>query len=59
MQFLMLHVAQGFREPLYLTDIPVHLVDDRTEEELKYPQLFQHRVRPSAVPASCQKLLKD
>lgn len=56
---MLLHAAQGFREPLYLTDNPVLLLDDRTEEELKYPELFRHRVRQSAAPAVCQKLLKS
>uniref|UniRef100_A0A1D1ZXM2 Cupin-like domain-containing protein n=1 Tax=Auxenochlorella protothecoides TaxID=3075 RepID=A0A1D1ZXM2_AUXPR len=36
---------KNFREPLYLTDVPVRLEDDRTEEEKKYPELFRHRLR--------------
>ena len=52
-------LVQGFREPLYLTDKPVLLADDRTEEELKYPQLFQHRVRRSAATGARQRLLKE
>ena len=49
--------AQGFREPLYLTDKPVVLLDDRTEEEIKYPELFRHRARQTAVPDACRRLL--
>lgn len=36
---------QNFREPLYLTDKPRLLPDTRTEEEIKYPELFRHRVQ--------------
>ncbi|BDA49058.1 probable hypoxia-inducible factor 1-alpha inhibitor [Coccomyxa sp. Obi] len=35
---------QNFREPLYLTDKPLQLPDNRTEEEIKYPELFRHRL---------------
>jgi len=40
---------QDFREPLYLTDKPVRLLDNRTDEELRYPELFQHRLRTAQV----------
>ena len=36
---------QAFREPLYLQDRPVQLPDTRSEEEVKYPELFRHRSR--------------
>ena len=36
---------QSFREPLYLKDRPVQLPDPRTEEEIRYPELFRHRNR--------------
>lgn len=35
---------QNFREPLYLTDKPLQLPDTRTEEEIKYPELFRHKL---------------
>ena len=36
---------QDFREPLYLTDIPVQLEDKRSAEEKKYPELFRHKLQ--------------
>ena len=39
---------QDFREPLYLTDKPLQLPDTRTDEELRYSELFRHRLRLTA-----------
>ena len=36
---------QDFKEPLYLTDVPVRIEDDRTEEEKRYPELFRHKLK--------------
>ena len=47
---------QAFREPLYLTDRPVQLPDTRTEEELKYPELFRHGSRKAAALRAPQRL---
>ena len=33
---------QDFFEPLYLKDKPRRIVDTRTEEQQKYPELFKH-----------------
>ena len=35
-------VSQDFREPLYLRDVPVTIEDRRSEEQIKYPEFFQH-----------------
>jgi hypothetical protein len=44
----------NFREPLYLSDIPVRLEDTRTEEEKKYPELFRRKLQAAgwSVPQS-------
>lgn len=39
---LSIHGIQDFREPLYLHDKPVWIKDTRSEEQIKYPELFQH-----------------
>lgn len=44
-----LSYVQDFREPLYLTDKPLQLPDTRTEEEMRYPELFRHRLRIAPV----------
>ena len=51
---------QDFREPLYLTDKPVQLLDNRSEEDLRYPELFKHRLKLAPAPVckrqdSCDK----
>ena len=35
-------LVQDFVEPLYLTDKPSIILDTRTEEQQKYPELFRH-----------------
>ncbi len=36
--------AQDFREPLYLTDKVLQLPDTRSDEDIRYPELFRHRI---------------
>lgn len=39
------NAPQNFKERLYITDTPVRIDDDRTEEERKYPELFRQKLR--------------
>ena len=40
----LLGCTQDFREPLYLTDKVLQLPDTRSDEDLRYPELFRHRI---------------
>lgn len=37
-------ISQAWREPLYLTDTPKLYLDDRSEDERKYPELFRQQL---------------
>ncbi|GMH34419.1 hypothetical protein BSKO_02253 [Bryopsis sp. KO-2023] len=39
---------KDFREPLYLHDKPIWREDTRTEEQIKYPELFRHKLEGRA-----------
>lgn len=50
---------QDFKEPLYLTDVPVRIEDDRTEEEKRYPELFRHKLKGLLSSSTVVAALSD